>query len=96
MEGAHVFRSPLSIAKVNGWPSEVISASALPFSEDTCKPKAITEAGIEEFKQAWVAAVGRALKAGVDVSSRITNLKIYSAEYFTDHRDPRSSWLSSP
>jgi 2,4-dienoyl-CoA reductase-like NADH-dependent reductase (Old Yellow Enzyme family) len=58
----------LTQPKVNGWPTEVVSVSARSFSDDTCIPKAITEEGIEELKKAWVAAVGRALKAGVDVS----------------------------
>ena len=55
--------------QVGGWPAEVISVTDQPFNEHTIVPKAVTIEGIERVKQAWEAAVSRALAAGVDVSS---------------------------
>lgn len=51
---------------VGGWVDNVKAPSAIPFSEGDIMPKAMTQADIEEFKAAWVAAVQRSLKAGVD------------------------------
>lgn len=49
-----------------GWPNNVKGPSDIPFSPQLCQPKAMTKADIEKFKAAWVAAVKRAVKAGVD------------------------------
>lgn len=58
--------SVIATEKVGGWPDNVKSDSYVPFAPDYCKPKAITKRDIEEFKIAWVAAVKRAIRAGVD------------------------------
>jgi len=52
---------------VNGWPDNVKAPSAIPYSKDYPRPKEMTLKDIEEFKEAWVAAVKRALEAGFDV-----------------------------
>jgi 2,4-dienoyl-CoA reductase-like NADH-dependent reductase (Old Yellow Enzyme family) len=52
--------------EVGGWPDQVKGPSDIPFQENFPTPKAMTKADIEEFKKAWVAAIKRALKAGVD------------------------------
>ena len=57
--------------KVGGWPDDVLSVTDQPFSEDTVIPRAMTLQDIANLKSAWAAAVKRALKAGVDVSSMI-------------------------
>ncbi|KAI1845762.1 hypothetical protein JX265_000059 [Neoarthrinium moseri] len=49
-----------------GWPDNVIAASAEPFSSATITPREATKADIEKCKKDFVAAVKRALKAGVD------------------------------
>jgi 2,4-dienoyl-CoA reductase-like NADH-dependent reductase (Old Yellow Enzyme family) len=51
---------------VGGWVDNVKGPSAIPFDENSIVPKAMTTADIEEFKTAWVAAIRRALIAGVD------------------------------
>jgi len=60
--------------KVGGWPDDVLSVTDQPFSEDTAIPRAMTLQDITNFKIAWAAAVKRALKAGVNVSSIIIYL----------------------
>ncbi|KAK2761789.1 hypothetical protein FQN54_001617 [Arachnomyces sp. PD_36] len=52
--------------KVNGWPNNVKGPTTTPFSPNLATPKEMTLQDIEEVKTAWVAAVQRALKAGVD------------------------------
>ncbi|OSX64135.1 hypothetical protein POSPLADRAFT_1138382 [Postia placenta MAD-698-R-SB12] len=54
---------------VGGWPDDVVSASAVPFSDslDYPRPKALDEAGIRRIVQGFVDAAARAVKAGVDV-----------------------------
>ena len=54
-------------AAVNGWPDEVIGPSEEPYSDRLPKPKAMTKQDIEDVKEAFVAAVKRAVKAGFDV-----------------------------
>lgn len=51
---------------VGGWPDNVKGPSEIPFHDKFPTPKAMTKAEIEEFKKAWVAAVKRSVKAGVD------------------------------
>ncbi|ORY17505.1 hypothetical protein BCR34DRAFT_596975 [Clohesyomyces aquaticus] len=53
--------------ELNGWPDNVYAPSAIPYNERHCKPKAMTKKDIENFKQAFKAAVERAIKAGFDV-----------------------------
>lgn len=50
-----------------GWPDTVIGPSPEAYSARTIVPKEATKEDIEKFKADWVAAVKRALKAGVDV-----------------------------
>ncbi|KAJ5396445.1 NADH-dependent flavin oxidoreductase [Penicillium cosmopolitanum] len=51
---------------VGGWTDNVKAPSAIPFADGDIVPKAMTEDDIEEVKTAWVAAVERAVAAGVD------------------------------
>lgn len=51
---------------VGGWTDNVKAPSAIPFAEGEIVPKAMTKEDIEEVKAAWVAAVKRAVAAGVD------------------------------
>jgi hypothetical protein len=60
--------------KVGGWPDDVLSVTDEPFSKDTVLPRAMTLQDIADLKSAWAAAVKRALKVGVDVSSMIIYL----------------------
>lgn len=52
---------------VGGWPHNVYGPSAIPYDDHHALPKAMTTRDIEAFKSAWVASLGRALKAGFDV-----------------------------
>lgn len=51
---------------IGGWPDNVWAPSAVPHSDTYAKPKEMTRAQIQEFKDAFVAAVKRAVKAGFD------------------------------
>lgn len=53
-------------AEVGGWPDNVKGPSNVPFNARFPTPQALTKAEIETFKQDWVSAVKRAVKAGVD------------------------------
>ncbi|KAJ5776312.1 uncharacterized protein N7511_001323 [Penicillium nucicola] len=59
-------KADTATAKVGGWPDNVKSPSNVPFHASFPTPTALTLEEIEEFKRDWVAAVKRALKAGVD------------------------------
>jgi 2,4-dienoyl-CoA reductase-like NADH-dependent reductase (Old Yellow Enzyme family) len=50
-----------------GWGDNVKAPSAIAYNEDHASPKEMTLEDIEELKAAWVAAVKRAVAAGVDV-----------------------------
>src|SRR5271156_545686 len=52
---------------VNGWPDNVYGPSAIPYSEKHAMPKEMTKRDIENFKNAWVASLKRAMAAGFDV-----------------------------
>ncbi|KAJ5579545.1 uncharacterized protein N7459_005530 [Penicillium hispanicum] len=52
---------------VGGWVENVKAPSAIPFAKGDIVPKEMTKADIQEVKDAWVAAVRRALAAGVDL-----------------------------
>lgn len=56
----------MSTVKVGGWPDRNKGPSAIAYNDRAPIPDAMTEADIEEVKAAWVAAIKRALKAGVD------------------------------
>ncbi|KAI0888959.1 FMN-linked oxidoreductase [Annulohypoxylon maeteangense] len=49
-----------------GWPDDVIAPSPEAYSAQTLVPREATKEDIEKFKKDWVAAIRRALKAGVD------------------------------
>ena len=51
---------------VNGWPDDVWAPSAIPWNDAHAIPKALSLEQIEEFKEAFGAAVKRALEAGFD------------------------------
>ncbi|KAF1966554.1 NADPH dehydrogenase [Bimuria novae-zelandiae CBS 107.79] len=51
---------------LDGWPDNVYGPSAIPFNESHAQPKEMTKQDIENFKQAFKDAIGRALKAGFD------------------------------
>jgi 2,4-dienoyl-CoA reductase-like NADH-dependent reductase (Old Yellow Enzyme family) len=59
-------KADTATAKVGGWPDDVKGPGNVPFHANFPTPKALTLAEIETFKKDWVAAVKRALKAGVD------------------------------
>lgn len=52
---------------VGGWPQNVKGPSSIPHSPELPNPIAMTLDDIEELKQAWAAAVRRAVAAGFDV-----------------------------
>lgn len=51
---------------VGGWVENVKAPSAIPFADGDIVPKEMTKEDIQEVKDAWAAAVRRALAAGVD------------------------------
>lgn len=51
---------------VGGWVENVKGPSAIPFAEGDIVPIEVTKSDIQEIKDAWAAAVRRALAAGVD------------------------------
>ena len=57
----------IATERVNGWPDNVKGPSAVPFSDRLPVPKAMTDADIEELKEAWAQATRRSVKAGFDV-----------------------------
>ncbi|KAF7854591.1 hypothetical protein EAF04_010400 [Stromatinia cepivora] len=60
-------RAAVATPDAGGWPDNVKGPSALPFDEHHCVPSAMTLEDIQKFKNAWVASLERALKAGFDV-----------------------------
>ncbi|RAL67303.1 hypothetical protein DID88_008066 [Monilinia fructigena] len=60
-------RAAVATPDVGGWPDRVKAPSAIAFDEHHCTPSAMTLEDIHAFKDAWLAALKRALKAGFDV-----------------------------
>lgn len=58
--------SEMATASVGGWPDRVRGPSDVPYSDRFPVPKAMSREDIEAFKANWVAAVKRAVRAGVD------------------------------
>ncbi|GBF62067.1 NADPH dehydrogenase [Trichophyton mentagrophytes] len=56
----------LAPENVGGWPDNIKGPSDIPWGPRVGKPKAMTKADIEEFKEAFGASVRRAVTAGVD------------------------------
>ncbi|KAK4996401.1 NADH-dependent flavin oxidoreductase [Elasticomyces elasticus] len=52
--------------ELNGWPDNVYGPSAIQWNDKHAQPKEMTLEDIENFKQAYKAAVERALKCGFD------------------------------
>ncbi|KAJ5467192.1 hypothetical protein N7475_004944 [Penicillium sp. IBT 31633x] len=59
-------KADTATVEAGGWPDNVKGPTNVPFHANFPTPKALTAAEIETFKQDWVAAVKRAVKAGVD------------------------------
>jgi 2,4-dienoyl-CoA reductase-like NADH-dependent reductase (Old Yellow Enzyme family) len=59
-------KADTATVNVGGWPDNVKGPGNVPFHPTFPKPTALTLDEIEVFKKDWVAAVKRALKAGVD------------------------------
>jgi 2,4-dienoyl-CoA reductase-like NADH-dependent reductase (Old Yellow Enzyme family) len=64
---------------LNGWPDDVVAPSAIPWNEHHASPRAMTLQEIEDFKDAFGAAVKRAIKAGFD-AIEIHNVRSDGAE----------------
>ncbi|KAF3937438.1 hypothetical protein ABW19_dt0208847 [Dactylella cylindrospora] len=60
-------RKAIATAAVGGWPDSVYAPSSIPFDEGSPIPHEMTLDDIENLKTAWVAAVKRAVAAGMDV-----------------------------
>lgn len=56
-----------NMLQLNGWPDNVYAPSAIAYNDRHATPKAMTKEDIENFKAAFVAAIKRALAAGVDI-----------------------------
>jgi 2,4-dienoyl-CoA reductase-like NADH-dependent reductase (Old Yellow Enzyme family) len=59
--------SNLATEAVHGWPDKVVGASPIPFNDSMAQPHELTASDIEDLKASWVAAVKRAVSAGIDV-----------------------------
>ncbi|CEJ57320.1 hypothetical protein PMG11_06017 [Penicillium brasilianum] len=59
-------RKAAAPAEGGGWPELVLGTSDLPFDAHTCVPRTMTLKDISEFKQSFLDAVHRAVKAGFD------------------------------
>lgn len=53
--------------EVGGWPHDVVGPSDVAFNEHYPTPRSMTIEEIDQFKQDFLAGVGRALRAGFDV-----------------------------
>lgn len=59
-------KGDIATKELNGWPENVYGPSAIPFNDRHCVPKEMTKQDIENFKQAFKAAIERAIKVGFD------------------------------
>lgn len=57
----------LADESLNGWPDDVVSASAIPYDEGWAVPKELTVTEIKALVQSFVDAAKRAVAAGIDV-----------------------------
>ena len=65
---------------IGGWPEAVYAPSAIPFNDVYPKPKEMSLAQIQGFKDAFVAAARRTVKAGFDV------VEIHAAHGYLIHQ----------
>lgn len=72
-------RAAVAGKDLNGWPDNVKGPSDIAWNEDHAQPKAMTLEDIEEFKNAFKAAIHRALAAGFDA------IEIHSAHGYLLH-----------
>ncbi|KAB2580148.1 NADPH dehydrogenase afvA [Lasiodiplodia theobromae] len=56
----------IATEELHGWPTNVYAPSAIPYNERHASPKEMTKEDIQNLKDAWLAAVKRALTAGFD------------------------------
>lgn len=61
--------------KVHGWPDNVYAPSAVRYNDKLPQPKEMSKGDVEDYKNAWVAAVKRALVCKFDV------IEIHNAQY---------------
>lgn len=57
----------LADESLNGWPDDVVSASAIPYDEGWAVPKALSVEEIQALVKSFVDAAKRAIAAGIDV-----------------------------
>ncbi|KAG7006304.1 NADPH dehydrogenase afvA [Physcia stellaris] len=57
----------IATEELNGWPDNVYGPSAIAYNEKLPNPKEMTIADIENLKEAWLAAIKRAVNCGFDV-----------------------------
>ncbi|KAJ5770667.1 uncharacterized protein N7511_002718 [Penicillium nucicola] len=67
-------------ADIDGWPEDVVAPSAVPFNDVYPQPREMSLAQIQEFKEAFVAAAVRAVRAGFDV------VEIHAAHGYLIHQ----------
>jgi 2,4-dienoyl-CoA reductase-like NADH-dependent reductase (Old Yellow Enzyme family) len=67
-------------ADIDGWPENVFAPSAIPFNDVYPHPREMSLAQIQEFKDAFVSAATRAVKAGFDV------VEIHAAHGYLIHQ----------
>jgi 2,4-dienoyl-CoA reductase-like NADH-dependent reductase (Old Yellow Enzyme family) len=65
---------------IDGWPENTFAPSAIPFNDVYPRPREMTLVQIQEFKDAFVAAAVRAVKAGFDV------VEIHAAHGYLIHQ----------
>ncbi|KAL8744488.1 MAG: hypothetical protein Q9190_003267 [Brigantiaea leucoxantha] len=71
-------RGAIAPKEVNGWPDNVLAPSNIPY-EGLVDPKAMTKEDIVHFKEAWAAAVKRAVEVGFDI------IEIHNAHGYLQH-----------
>jgi 2,4-dienoyl-CoA reductase-like NADH-dependent reductase (Old Yellow Enzyme family) len=65
---------------IDGWPENTVAPSAIPFNDVYPHPREMTLVQIQEFKDAFVAAAVRSVKAGFDV------VEIHAAHGYLIHQ----------
>lgn len=65
--GGSTTNKVLADGALNGWPNDVVSASAIPYDEGWAVPKALTAEEIQGLVKLYADAAKRAVAAGIDV-----------------------------